>query len=507
MPINWDLVTPAVQPNPAGEVASMTELLGLIGERRAKDAQVKHAQDLAERQYLLNKRNLEEDNKRQREQMEANRQYQKDQLEQAKNLKLMEVGEGWQKQAREALPKIEEYAAGNQPGKMRDLATASRIGVEDVHTPAQEDVLGPLREGMPGMPALIPQSSIPERNAYRFTLPAMPPGLPPALMPTSSSVLEYDPQEPDRARAIQAQKTREELAKMGTSGVPYAQEAASVASAVAPLQKTEEEGGKTFLTERQRLADEAARKDRAEIMATGKASSEAHKTRVANTTAWGKVKTDVDSFLRNERFKENTKDYDEAGKALRLIDSTAPGQRAAMDNFIKNARGGMATGQFLAYMSKNMAGVWGGLLDKMESYNSGKLGAPSKEALRAAIVDTLEATKHEAIEPTREAFSQNFFTPEYYPFKTNLEAKYKSLFGRYGYKLKSDPAAQGMTPTGEVLRRQPPAAPVAARAATPAAPGQPAMSEADRVLNDQMLQLQQQLQIERQRAKERRGGQ
>lgn len=500
MAIDWSALKPL--PGLGSEVASISEMLGTFADRRRKQAQYEAEKAFQERQQAAVEANTLADNRRSDLIAEQARQAHADLVahQTAQATALARTEQVKREDAR--FPDIQKAYLAQDPAAAHSIISHLG-GTAEPYKPELLDVPPPVPK-----PDLVPESrglgifNLPSaalnagmtknydtqtaqaqavtnandmltkraEGTYRVQLPASPE----TFMSTSAEAearlnrgaLErkaYDAMASTLSDDVYEKRFFEQLKPAVTSGMMTAKEAIDKARTSA------------YQTERMDITNENSRilagqrKDQID-------ASKAARTRTMNQNAYKQLSADVTKFGTQTHLPDLTKRFEEASLAEKLLDSSGPAQKTAMDKLITAGRGASATGQFLKYMNTNMAGAWNGLMNTLEAYSSGGLGEGSKGAVRQAIRDMKELIRSEGVESARTGYLEKFASPsgEYQDFMTNVDNEYNARFARpFGYPLLHRKGGRSMSATGQVLSPAAAATQPAAASAPLPAPARP----------------------------------
>lgn len=423
MPVDFSLLQPVRSPAP--EMASIGNLLSAFAEQRMRQQQAQQQAEFQQRQFEAQQANIAADNARADQQLSL-QQKEADQRQQAMQAKQADEE---RQAATKALPDIMAMA-GDRPQEAQARAAGYGIGLKQQ-----------------------PVDMIDETNdvlADRVTPPKFD-----ISIPHSPGVLSYDTGEQQRAQiaATDREKKRVDAAIAPLAGViPYSGRVAPIAQAYAAIGAKPDEAikagiGSAQFAEAQAGSDRRAAQSQRKIEDTG-----ARAEQRINQTALRGVKKDINDFVKETGLQELTKAYGEAGKALTLSKSASgPAQVAAVDAFIKSARGGSVTGQSFNATTSHLGGLLANLESAATAAKQGGYGAEVMGNLARSLQEVRQAIKDE-VEPKRQSFVDKYYgSGEYDDVKGNVDNAYTGLFSGFGYKTDRHPGTTGIAPTGKTF--------------------------------------------------------
>lgn len=488
-PIDTDILKPL--PGLGPEIASLSEVLGQIAERRRKQAEAEAHQAFQERQQKAIEEARWRDDLQRAQEFKFRQQEHEDALAHQTALAKAAATQEQQKREDTAFPELQKARKAQDPAGMAEIVGHLGGTMEQekprlfaAPQPAPEPAMLPTlptagatpfgRFNVPNQLMNAPnqaindkrttdwqdqelnaQQAVAEMNAkatkdaqsrYRVQLPASPE----IMMSTSAEAQARLNRGSLELKAYGAMKPTdtyegrfyEQLKPAVAAGTYTAKEALDKVHAYA-------HGAEGFDRAQTRADTMAGLTQRRQE------SVEADRDRRMNLVANSHYDTQIDRFKKSERYTAITKAYDEIKKGLIMLDSGALAQKGALEAYMQGARGSMATVATQNYMTKNMAGLWDQAKDLVERWKTGSYSEETRAQVRRSFMDTLEAIRKEAVDPMHQEFNTKFFSKRMYPMKQQAEEDHDAIFERFGYpRIARDPSAPGIDPTGRVIKAE-----------------------------------------------------
>lgn len=466
--IDWNILQPTR--GPGQEIASITNLLSSIAEKRARAQQEEYDRAIRERQLAMQEQNTQLDNQRADEQLQLTRNAQAAQAEQH----AAAAEEAKRKAGYAALPGIKAaLGKGNEEGARLAAEEAGVSYAKDTE-PRPQDIaaqqargqathdngvgsldafagVGMLPGPVPMMAARMPvtpdaPTAAERAPRYRLGLPGRP-------------VLDYSPYEEEQALQANRGKQADELGSALGPAMrsPYARQAISeVQGMVKSGQFKPEDAAKATLERIQHLEDQANSTIRTgmgirENAARGgkiderAAAAEAHKVTSENQRSVRELKGEISQWASVNDMKGLGKLYGEAQKASELGASRIGlTQVGALDQFVKGVRGAAAVGNAVNLAADHLGGIVDSIKGKISQGDTGEYAESQRANLNGAIKELKAALKTEAL-MKHEGFVGQFYGDTYGDMKSNVDDAYDGMFKQFGLKAKRTKGTRGVS--------------------------------------------------------------
>lgn len=444
--IDWSAINPApAQPSQA--LASIPEMLQQFAQRRQKAAEDEQARKQAEAHFQAQMAEKAADDARAEQYHKDELDYQNRTLAGSEAQRRAVAEEGQRKDAAAAYPQIQQLNA-TDPLQARNLAMLHGGSIED-RPQAPPPAAPPPLWGLPRELGLA--MNMGTGDTPQAPMPAPPP--PGQQLHLAGRVLELpSAQEMETNRAAQAKQRAQQFAtQVGpVAGSPFAKQALAetVAQMQAPTWDAKEDPFKTFQARMQHLEDEQVTREGHHATVAASGATEGHKAVAENQRALRELRGDIASWKTENGVRDLGKAYEEMSKAEKLAGSkSGAAQAAAVEGFIKSARGGAVTGASQNFMTTHMGGLLDGLETRLAAAKKGNYGVGQMASLNQAIRDAKDAIKA-GVEERRQAYVDKYYSGQYDDMKANVDNEYAGLFGQFGYKVQRQPGTHGVSITG-----------------------------------------------------------
>lgn len=463
--VNWGM--PELR-SPGPEIASISGLLGSIADAREKKRQFEVEQArlrAADEQQARHQQALEEYN---RQNLQQQAEHQQQTLAQARDLATMKAKQGMQKDANAHMGDVHKLidtgdmagaqALGGQygmdvsrdQGLIDSRATDARVqrGQQDAGAMDAMRGIGML----PGVPDQAVDSAAQGEGVSNTDEELNPRQAPAQIKMPVGSVLDYDPVSTRQASRkevgrLQGQFMETEQANMAQS--PNWEKAARTIGNQMAGEGYKGDPYKEVAALAQHLDDEDNKLKAAGMKQEPRPPSPQGDQRI-NQAAKKVLNSEVEKFSAQSGMRDLKKAYGQTIKADRLTEAgTGEGEAAAIDEFIKTARGGMVTGQSLGFSMAHLGGALTRLETAWDTLKTGQFSEQAMDNLTKSLEAAREGIKEE-VEGIRQAFVSGFYSGGANDeLKTNLDDHYDRLFSQFGYKAERQQGATGITPTGK----------------------------------------------------------
>lgn len=460
MPIDFGILQP-LRP-PGAEIASITGLLSAFAERRQKQQQEAAEREFRERQFAAQQANIAADNARADQQFKQLQQQHQDAQAAAKakadDEKAKLFAEKALGPAQSALRNndlqgarlavqpyggdvTQDYTAGEQASA---AIADRRAAAADTFAPLEP--VGNLLGGIPQIAqaaAAQPTADEARQMAPRYKIQA-----------PVGPALDYSPMDAETGeQAGLARNTQRAVTAASQIQSPYSPRILEAARAQAMAGATPEEAVTRGLASGQ-FGEQQAESTKRAAMVNARAREshgdlEKDREERRNLRAEAALNQEADKWAAQNGIKELNKAHGEASRALSLAGSSnGPAQVAAVEGFIKAARGGAVTAASQGFATKHLGGVLDSLEGAVEAAKSGKFAPGQMKNLQDGLKAAIGALNEE-LGAKRKRFDSRFRSERYGEVQANVDDIAEGMFGGTGNEVMRKKGAKGISPTGK----------------------------------------------------------
>lgn len=438
--IDWSAINPGpIQPN--NTIGSIADMLQAFAERRDREKQAKMLHDQHEQHFQQQMAEKAVDNARADKYHADELGLQREQMGATSAHRQAELAAAADKEAAAAFPQIQAAQAAGDATGVQNLAALH--GGQVIQKPPQQSPL----VGLPRELGLAMNMG----SGDMATNPMSPPGQQIRLAGRVLDLPSKDEMEATRAAASK-QRADQFLAQVGpVANTANGQRALreTMAQMNSPTWDAKEDPFKSFQTRMQNLEGQDVTMSGHRMAAANAGAGEGHKETAENQRSLRELRTTVEVWKRDVGLKELSKTWEEANKAASMAKSTSgSAQAAAVEGFIKAARGGAVTGASQVFQQTHMGGLLDRLESKLTAAQNGGFSAGAMADLQKGVQEAKSVIK-DAVEERRKAYVDTFYSQEYGGTKANIDNDYASTFGHFGYKVDRHPGTPGISIQGK----------------------------------------------------------